>query len=117
METIMLTSAESRSAVIRDANDAFRRSFVGGAILISAGVEALPPEFRKTLMQRVREFDAFNADNDPHEEHDFGEIRFDDDTFLFKIEYYDRDMAMHSPDPADSAVTTRVLHILRVEEY
>ena len=113
----MLTSVESKSALIRDANDAFRRSFVGGAVLISAGVQALPSDFRKNLMRSVREFETFNADNDPHGEHDFGEIRFDDDTFLFKIEYYDRDMATHSPDPADAAVTTRVLHILRVEEY
>jgi hypothetical protein len=44
---------------IRALNDAFRR--IGGAVIITAGVEAMPAEQRKSLLQKVRAFDAFTA--------------------------------------------------------
>jgi hypothetical protein len=34
-----------------------------------------------------------------------------------KIDYYDRKLEPHSPDPADPAVTVHVLTIIRVDEY
>jgi len=102
---------------IRSLNDDFRRAFVGGAILITAGVEAQPTTLRRVLLQKVREFLSFDANNDPHDEHDFGAIDEAGLKFLWKIDYYDRDMAAHSPDPADPDVTTRVLTIMLAEEY
>ncbi|HEX3871384.1 MAG TPA: DUF3768 domain-containing protein [Pirellulales bacterium] len=36
---------------------------------------------------------------------------------LFKIDYYDRDMEFGSEDPADPQKTTRVMTILRADEY
>ena len=59
---------------IRALNDAFRRTFVGGMVMITAGVEAMPVEQRRSLLQQVRAFDVFTDDNDPHGEHDFGAI-------------------------------------------
>ena len=35
---------------IRALNDAFRRTFVGGMVLITAGVEAMPVEQRRSLL-------------------------------------------------------------------
>jgi hypothetical protein len=58
---------------IRELNDDFRRTFVGGAVVITAGVEAMPAEQRRSLLAKVRAFNAFTEDNDPHGEHDFGE--------------------------------------------
>jgi hypothetical protein len=55
--------------------------------------------------------------NDPHEEHDFGAFDVDGHTIMFKIDYLDRDLSMHSPDPADPAVTQRVITIMLAEEY
>ena len=59
----------------------------------------------------MREFAAFSPDNDPYGEHDFGAIEWDSIRVFFKLDYYDRDMRFGSPDPADPAVTTRVLTI------
>jgi uncharacterized protein DUF3768 len=38
-------------------------------------------------------------------------------TIFFKIDYYDKPLAGHSPDPADSSVTERVITIMLAEEY
>jgi len=102
---------------IRGLNDAFRRTFVGGMIMITAGVEALPVEQRRSLLEKVRAFDVFTDDNDPHGEHDFGAVDEGGVRCFWKIDYYDRATEMGSPDPADPAVTTRVLTIMRADEY
>jgi hypothetical protein len=38
-------------------------------------------------------------------------------TILFEIDYLDPNLSMHSPDPADPAVTQRVITIMSGEEY
>jgi len=102
---------------IRALNDAFRRTFVGGAVMITAGVEAILLDQRRSLLEKVRAFEAFGEDNDPHGEHDFGAVDEGGVRCFWKIDYYDRAIEMGSPDPADPAVTTRVLTIMRADEY
>jgi hypothetical protein len=102
---------------IRELNDDFRRTFVGGMVMITAGVEAMPDEQRRSLLAKVRAFDAFTEDNDPHGEHDFGAVDEGGARCFWKIDYYDREMIMHSDDAADPAVTTRVLTLMLAEEY
>jgi len=108
---------ENKADKIRELNDALRSTFVDGTIVITAGVAALDVAVRSELLAAVRRFDAFSADNDPYGEHDFGAIEIADQTFFFKIDYYDRSLMFHSPDPADPAVTTRVLTLMRADEY
>ena len=50
-------------------------------------------------------------------EHDFGLVEIDGQEVLFKIEYYDLALKLHSPNPADPAVTSRVMTIFLPEEY
>jgi hypothetical protein len=102
---------------IRELNDDFRRTFVGGAVMITAGVEAMPDDYRRSLLAKVRAFDSFTEDNDPHGEHDFGAVNEAGVRYFWKIDYYDRATEFGSPDPSHPAVTTRVLTIMRADEY
>jgi hypothetical protein len=113
----MTSTTESTTDCIRTLNDDFRRTFVGGAVMITAGVEAMPDDRRRSLLAKVRAFDAFTEDNDPHGEHDFGAVDESGTRCFWKIDYYDREMTMHSDDAADPAVTTRVLTVMLAEEY
>ena len=113
----MTATTESKTGLIRELNDAFRHTFVGGAVMITSGVEAMPPDQRRSLLQKVRSFDAFTEDNDPHAEHDFGAVDEGGERYFWKIDYYDRDTEHGSPDPTDAAVTTRVLTIMCADEY
>jgi len=98
-------------------NDLFRRTFVGGRVVMTQAVAALPEAVRAEVYTAVREFAAFSEDNDPHGEHDFGSFTVDAEEFFFKIDYYDPTLTYGSADPADPKVTTRVLTIMLASEY
>ena len=102
---------------IQELNDAFRRSFVGGVVVVTAGFETLAADRRCLILAKIRAFDQFNEDNDPHREHDFGLVEEGDVRCFWKIDYYDREMELMSPDPADPSVTTRVLTVMLADEY
>jgi hypothetical protein len=59
---------------IRELNDVFRQNFIGGRVVVRLAVRALTIELNAALLDRVRTFDQFTSDNDPHQEHDFGAI-------------------------------------------
>jgi enolase len=105
------------TAKIRALNDALRELTGSGRIFVTAGIAALSPDEQVEIMRRVHSFTAFTPDNDPYGEHDFGSFDYDGKTIFWKIDLYDRDLESGSPDPADEAVTTRVLTVLLVEEY
>lgn len=100
---------------IRELNDAFRTTLIGGRTVITPGIAATPD--LAEIIQRVRRFREFDSGNDPYAEHDFGAFRLGDQQIFWKIDYYDVDLQGGSPDPSDPAVTTRVLTILRADEY
>jgi hypothetical protein len=83
---------------IRVLNDAFRRSFTGGKVMMTAGVAAMTDQTRAQVFDRVRTFEAFNADNDPHGEHDFGNFEIDGRKLFWKIDHYDAAMEFGSED-------------------
>ncbi len=98
-------------------NDAFRTTFLGGTICVTAGVHELGTEFVKAALLAVRHFQTFSEDNDPHGEHDFGNFIVGERKLYWKIDYFDPTMVFHAPDPADVETTRRVLTVLLTEEY
>ena len=110
--------AASRKTKIRDLNDELRASKgATGMLVVTNGVQARGMEFVDQAVTAVSTFDAFDTDNDPHEEHDFGCLTLHGEKLFFKVDYFDSDLAMHSPDEADPTLTTRVLTIMLASEY
>jgi hypothetical protein len=106
------------TARIRELNDTFRRDFpAGGKRFITDGIFALDEADRAAILEKVRTFDSFTEDNDPHGEHDFGIFDFKGELIFWKIDYYDRACEYGSEDPADPTKTTRVLTIMLADEY
>jgi len=107
----------TKTARIRALNDQLRQHLSGGTAVITLGVAALGAEAVERIVNTIAVFDDFCHANDPHEEHDFGSFETDGQMIMFKIDYFDRELSMHSPDPADSAVTQRIITIMLAEEY
>src|SRR5260370_40106232 len=109
--------SKDRIARIRDLNDAFRRTFSGGRVMMTCGVDTLPDMVKAKALQLVATFDQFTEDNDPSGEHDFGSFELVNRTFFWKIDYYDERCEFGWEDPTDPKRTTRVLTIMPASEY
>ena len=108
---------DSKTSRIRALNDQLRQNFIGGRAVITPGVAALGQAAVDRIIKTIAVFDDFCEANDPYEEHDFGAFEAEGRTIFFKIDYLDTALSHHSPDPADPAVTERVLTIMLAEEY
>jgi hypothetical protein len=113
----MSTENIDNARVIRILNDNFRSTFVGGQVVMTRGVADLSLDVRARLILAVQSFNNFTTENDPHREHDFGSIEIEGETYFWKIDYYDLAMQFGSENPADPEQTTRVLTIMRADEY
>lgn len=67
------------------------------------------------LITAVREFNGFTKDNDPHGEHDFGQVEIDGEKFFFKIDYYDMNLE-YGADPYEDDYRP-VMTIMYASEY
>jgi hypothetical protein len=113
-----MTGKTDRSSTrIRALNDELRRFGRGGRIMITPGIQAFRVTTVARVLAAVAAFDAFTDDNDPYREHDCAILAVDGIEVLFKIDYYDRDLIYHSPDPSDPAVTQRIIVVMLVTEY
>lgn len=106
-----------RLMTIAEQNDAFRQSFAGGQVCVTRGISALPQDAQTAIAERVRSFEEFDEESDPWGEHDFGSFEYSGQTIFWKVDCYDTKLEWGSPDPANLAVTSRVLTILLAEEY
>lgn len=108
---------KDKTTKIAKLNDAFRQSFTGGRVMLTAGVNELEGKTKAKLLHQVRNFATFNSDNDPHGEHDFGKIEIEGQNYFWKIDYYNLTLDGGSEDPKNPAITTRVLTNMRSDEY
>lgn len=102
---------------IKTLNDNFRKTFTGGQVLLTAGINAKPTDDVANILSMVRDFNKFTPDNDPYGEHDFGSFDYKGDKILWKIDYYGLNNQYLSANPADPNITNRVLTIMLAEEY
>lgn len=98
-------------------NDKFRKSFIGGEVLLSAGIAAMSSEDKANIVSLVQNFNDFTPDNNPYFENDFGTFDYKGEKILWKIDYYDLNHKYMSEDPSNPDITNRVLTIMTVYEY
>lgn len=113
-----MTDVEAKQAAeIAKRNDALRRDRLGGHVVMTATVAALPPDILNGAILAMRRFDAFSADNDPYGAHDFGAFDHGGERFLFKIDTFaDHTLTEGAEDPlAPKAV--RVLTLMLASDY
>ena len=85
--------------------------------MMTAGINVLSDHTKANILTAVRSFNAFDEDNDPHGEHDFGSFEVDGEKGFWKIDYYDTSMEGGSEDPSNPETTTRTLTIMLASEY
>jgi uncharacterized protein DUF3768 len=102
---------------IRTLNDELRRNLPNGHAVMTVGIAALGPEAIARIVKTIAVYDDFCHANDPYEEHDFGALEVDGQVIFFKIDYFDKALTYHSPDPSDPSVTERVITIMLADEY
>ena len=126
--------AREQTARIARLNDLARKAMgVACTAVATVGFRSLPEADQSCVRELIETYDAFDEDGDPHGERDFGAIyqlacgrwtterpklRDDERERVFwKLDYYDRDLRFGSEDPANSAITRRVLTIMLADEY
>ena len=121
----------SRTEQIARLNDRARQAMgLACRSVATEGFRALPSAEQSAVRELIETCDAFTPDNDPYGERDFGAIYQASDgrwttarpkealqKVLWKIDYYDPSLQWGSEDPANPAVTRRVLTIMLAEEY
>jgi hypothetical protein len=130
------SSAAAREQTTRIArlNDMARQAMgIACTAVATVGFRSLPASDQSRVRELIETYDAFDEDNDPHGERDFGCVyqlgdgrwtterpRSRDEErerVFWKLDYYDRDLRFGSEDPANPAVTRRVLTIMLADEY
>jgi Protein of unknown function (DUF3768) len=129
-----LATAREQTARIARLNDLARQAMgVACTAVATVGFRSLSASDQSCVRELIETYDAFDEDNDPHGERDFGTIyqlgdgrwtterprlREDERERVFwKLDCYDRDLRYASEDAANPAVTRRALTIMLADEY
>lgn len=118
---------DDTAEIIAKQNDLFRQNLgsifppsrVLGKYMMSQGVSTLSGEDQLDIILKVRSYDDFTEDNNPHGERDMGRFQLErsKQDILWKIDYYDAHYLYGSEDPADLIHTRRVLTVMLSNEY
>ena len=106
------------ATTIADLNDRFRKGDRSlGKHMASARVNALTSEQQQELTRLVRVFNDFTEENDPYQKHNFGSLKFENQLWYWKIDYFDAEFEYGAEDPSDSRYCRRLLTIMHSSEY
>jgi hypothetical protein len=98
-------------------NDMLRKTMITSEnrkVRLTEIVAASPS--REKVIDAVRNYDSFDTGNDPHGEHDFGQVTVDDEKYFFKIDYFDQNYE-YGADPRIDDKYSLVLTIMEASEY
>ena len=112
-----MSEYDSKAERTAKLNDVLRQTFLTGKVVLTSAIQALPAELRERVLSKVRTYDGFCFDNNPHDERDFGAFEIGGQSYFWKIDYYDNDLQYLSDDPANPEITRRVLTIMLADEY
>ena len=113
---------------MRELNDKFRKQLpvmtdIPGRIMLTIGIQELcstetePMVHLPALFEFIRNYNDFNADNDPWNERNFGNFEFQGEHCFWKTDYYAPDMMSGAEDPSDPYRSFRVITIMVASEY
>ena len=112
----------NNAAAVRDLNDSFRKgnTSIPGTAVMTIGIHSFLAEKGEefeALINEVREFEDFNEDRGPNDEHDFGKFNYLGKEIYWKIDLYNPNYDGKSEDPTDPSKTCRVLTVMLAHEY
>ena len=130
----MSVATASQRERIATLNDRARQAMgLACTLVATVGFRSLPEADQSRVRELIETYDSFDEDNDPHGERDFGTIyqladggwttepprlsENERERVFWKLDYYDRDLRFASDDPADRAITRRVLTVMLSDEY
>ena len=117
-ELVWERTKQLQSQKIRELNDRLRCEGKGrGSIMITSGIQELGGERVSEVLAAIRGQTEFTEDNDPWGEHDFGALQLHGEKIFWKIDYYNPDCSAGSENPANEALTHRVLTVMLAREY
>lgn len=102
---------------IKTLNDNFRKTFIGGRVMLTSGIRAKTQDEIAEILEKVRSFNNFTTANDPYGEHDFGSFDYKGQKIFWKIDYYDLNYEYMSENPADPTITNQALIIMLASDY
>lgn len=107
----MSEDLKALAAKIAQKNDTCRITFLFCKVVMTEGVANGPN--REEVITAVRSFTSnmFTPANDPHGEHDFGQVEVNGTKYFWKFDYYDASYQYFQEDG------NRVLTIMRADEY
>ena len=98
-------------------NDKFRANPSLGTLILTDGIRSNSSEDIASIINKVRNFNDFDEDNNPYGEKDFGAFDFKGKKIFWKIDYYDNKFLLLSPNVCKPRLTNRVMTIMYADEY
>ena len=98
-------------------NDEFGVNPSLGTLILTDGIRSNSREDIASIINKVRNFNDFDEDNNPYGEKDFGAFDFKGKKIFWKIDYYDNKFLFLSLNACKPRLTNRVMTIMYADEY